>query len=229
VTDTIKTYIIVLKESQLSVDLSTDCINAAKLFNINPIVWPAVNGLSCDSLFEKYNITVLDTKAMNNRPGTKGCFLSHYELWLECIRLNETICILEHDGYFIREIPNDIEDHFTEILKLDPYRPLIDDYQQYVNDSLSQPVDYFETPCFKSTVKGGKYSPGAYGYLIKPVAAKKLVTLAQTSGASPTDKHISIDIVDLKSSTVTIVKLHDFFITNGIKKHSSTKDLLKFI
>ena len=227
----IKTYIIVMKESQLSVDLSTDCINAAKLYDIDPIVWPAVNGLTCNDLFEKYNISVLDTKAMNHRPGTKGCFLSHYELWLECVRLNETICILEHDGYFIREIPSDIEDHFTEIMKLDPYQPLANDYeyQQQVNNSLLRPVDYFNTPAFKSTAKGGKYSPGAYGYLIKPIAANKLINWAQTVGASPADKHISADVVDLKSSTVTIVKLHDFFIKNSISKYSSTKNLLKFI
>ena len=226
----IKTYIIVLKESQLSVDLSTDCINAAKLFGIDPIVWPAVNGTNADQLFEKYNITCLHTKAMLSRPGTKGCFLSHFELWLECLRINETICILEHDGVFIRSLPNDIDDHFLEVLRLDPYRPLTTvDYDQHVTSSLDRPVEYFNTPISKSTEKGGKYSPGAYGYLIKPTAAKKLIELAQTTGASPVDKHMHADVIDLKSSTVTIVRLHEFFKTNSLTKFSLTKDLLKHI
>ena len=226
----IKTYIIVLKESQLSVDLSTDCINAAKLFGIDPIVWPAVNGTNADQLFEKYNITCLHTKAMLSRPGTKGCFLSHFELWLECLRIDETICILEHDGVFIRSLPNDIEDHFLEVLKLDPYLPSTTvDYDLHVNDSLTRSVEYFKTPTFKSTEKGGKYSPHTHGYLIKPPAARKLIELAQITGASPVDKHMHTDVIDLKSSTVTIVRLHEFFKTNSLTKFSLTKDLSKHI
>ena len=224
-----KTFIIVLKESQLSVDISKDCIEAATRHNINAEVWPAVNGMNCDHLFEHYGIKEFHGEAMKNAPGVRGCFLSHYQLWLKCIELNETICILEHDGYFVRPLPIDVENHFTEILNLDPLAQKDKDYDQQVTNSLTTDIQYFDPPAYKGTMIGGDYIQGAYGYLIKPNAAKKLVTFTQRIGASPTDKHIGRNIIDLKSTTVPVVKLHEFYTTNGIIKNSSTKDLSKFI
>lgn len=224
-----KTFIIVMKESQLSVDVSQDCIAAANQQNIYPTIWPAVNGMNCDHLFEEYKITDFHGDAMKNAPGVRGCFLSHYQLWLECIKLNETICILEHDGYFVRPLPEDVENHFTEILNLDPFGPKDPEYDQQVADSLSTTINYFDPPAYKGTMIGGDYIQGAYGYLIKPDAAKKLVEFTERIGASPTDKHIGRNVIDLKATTVPVVKLHEFYTKNGIIKNSSTKDLLKFI
>ena len=224
-----KTFIIVMEESQLSVDVSRDCITAANQLKIYPEIWPAVNGMNCDHLFEEYGITDFHGEAMKNLPGVRGCFLSHFQLWLKCIELDETICILEHDGYFVRPLPADVEKHFTEILNLDPFAQKDPNYDKLVNDSLDTDVDYFDPPAYKGTMIGGDYIQGAYGYLIKPIAAKKLVTFTKRTGASPTDKHIGRNIIDLKSTTVPVVKLHEFYTTNGIIKNSSTKDLSKFI
>ena len=36
-----------------------------------------------------------------------SCFLSHWYLWQKCKKLNEMICILEHDARFIKKLPSD--------------------------------------------------------------------------------------------------------------------------
>ena len=36
-----------------------------------------------------------------------SCFLSHWYLWQKCKKLDEMICILEHDARFIKKLPSD--------------------------------------------------------------------------------------------------------------------------
>lgn len=222
-----KAFIITMSESTHSMNLASDCIIAAKQFNIDVSVWPAVNGLTAADKFQEYKIPKLLHNSMQ-RAGNQGCFLSHFQLWQHCVELNEPILILEHDGVIIREIPQNINEQYIDVLNLDPYDQSGDTYDQMVNDSITSPVDYYYIPRRKRNL-AGEYLPGAYGYLIKPHAALKLINFAQTVGALPTDKHIGRDVVDLKSTTVPLVRLHKFYSTHSIRKFSSTKNLEGFI
>lgn len=224
-----KAFIIAMLQSEHSLELAHDCVDAAKHFGVDVALHPAVNGFECDEKFKEYGIKRLLTSSIADSPGNKGCFLSHFELWNLCVELNETILILEHDGKLIRELPVNIEDNFTEVLNLDPNREFSNPtYNKLVTKSLKDPVDYFYTSSKKKS-EAGSYIIGAHGYCIKPQGAMKLIRFAQQVGALPTDKHIGKDVVDLKSTTVTVVGLHDFYIDNNMKKFSSTKNLQKFL
>lgn len=224
-----KSFIIAMTNSQSSLALANDCINYAKDFNINVTLYPAVNGLDCDYKFKQHGITNFLLPVMKESAGNKGCFLSHYELWLKCIELNETLLILEHDGKIIRSLPNNIEDEFIDVLNLDPYRVLAgSEYDENVNKSLTMPVNYFYAPAKKRSL-AGEYIIGAHGYLIKPCGAKKLIEFSKKVGILPTDKHIGRNVVNLKSTTVTLVSLHEFHRSHNMTKFSSTKNLSRWI
>lgn len=49
--------------------------------------------------------------------GEKACFASHYRLWQECVKLNESIMILEDDVEFSDEFLNHAEEYIDELSK----------------------------------------------------------------------------------------------------------------
>ena len=106
------------------------------------------------------------------RPGMLGSFASHYSLWELCVKLDETICILEHDARMFSPI---IHEEFNGILQLN-----IEDSKAPIR--LHYPLDYkYDTKtsikeCYY--VKNGIPLPlGLGAYLIKPKEAKFLVDL----------------------------------------------------
>ena len=106
------------------------------------------------------------------RPGMLGSFASHYSLWELCVKLNETICILEHDARMFSPI---IHEEFNGILQLN-----IEDSKSPIR--LHYPLDYkYDAKtsikeCYY--VKNGIPLPlGLGAYLIKPKEAKFLVDL----------------------------------------------------
>jgi hypothetical protein len=94
--------------------------------------------------------------------------------------------ILEHDGYFIKKLPDNILEKFEDVLKLDHLDPFSHYYNQqieshkninehiikYYND-FSKQIELNET---------GSYLRGAYSYIIKPLAAKKLIDRVYEKG-----------------------------------------------
>jgi GR25 family glycosyltransferase involved in LPS biosynthesis len=159
--------------------------------------------------------------------GHYGNFLSHYNLWLNCITDNTPYLILEHDGYFIRQLPDDILSQFTDVLKLDLFHPYQPEYNQKVNENINQTITFSEI------IKGqpnkrkpaGFYSAGAYAYIIKPDACKKLITWININGFLPTDNQLGLDVVNVKQPNVTLVRHHPFFsIDDNILKYSTAKN-----
>lgn len=132
--------------------------------------------------------------------------------------------ILEHDGIMIRELPNDVLDHFTDVLRLDAYSAWKPNYNDLVKKSLESDVAYHKpyTECYYHS--SGNYYVGAYGYLIKPSGAKKLVDFARNYGIVCAEAHIGTNIVDIVSVTSTIVRLHEHYVDIGLAD-SSTYDL----
>jgi GR25 family glycosyltransferase involved in LPS biosynthesis len=229
-----KAFIITLAESSFSNKLSDDCSAQASKFGMDVTIWPATNGMQAEQYFNQEKIPALLHKKIRALIGVQGCFLSHYFLWKHCIELNEPICILEHDGYFIRELPFDIENNFLDVINLDPFPQYEVTYNELVINSLVENIDYYTPNTSKGggpqkRAKAGTYVGGAYGYCIKPEGAKKLVKFAKEIGALPADKHIGQNIVDVKMSSATIVRLHPFYSENSIRSNSTTKGLESFI
>ena len=106
------------------------------------------------------------------RPGMLGSFVSHYSLWELCVKLNETICILEHDARMFSPV---IHKEFDGILQLN-----IEDSKSPIR--LHYPLDYKHNT--KTSIKECYYVKndiplplGLGAYLIKPKEAKFLVDL----------------------------------------------------
>lgn len=218
-----KGFIICSVDYKHSLQLANDSLNSAKQFNIDASIVEAVNGNAsvAQTLISKYNLKVLKHKNRNLTNGEIGCFLSHFLLWQKCLELNEPILIFEHDGLMIRLLPLDVLDHFNDILMLDPYKPSINIYESMIEKSLQHPIDYFVRKS-DSTDDGGDYQYSAYGYIIKPHAAQKLINFALEVGIHPTDVHMGRKIVDVKTTTTTVVRLHPFFSGNSLIHQSLT-------
>lgn len=115
-----------------------------------------------------------------------ACFLSHYKLWKQCAESDEPILIFEHDALFNRrlELGPLFESKYSCISLNDPhgctrkssvYRELV----VAKNGIVPVPViDDLRIP---------QGLPGNSAYLIKPKAAKKLLSLVQEYGAWPND------------------------------------------
>lgn len=228
-TPTLKCFVITLIDNPVSLELSQKTILSANKYGINCTQWTAINGMhvSIDNLKNNYGIEKILKKSITQRPGVLGCFLSHFILWLYCVKINESIVILEHDAEFIRSIPNNIVDYFEDVLKLDAYNINDNNYQSLVEASLSEKISYGE-PDFNGYHKAGKYSLGAHGYIIKPSGAIKLINFSKIQGILPTDLHIGNEVVNFKSTKVSFVKSQETHTWLNIKELSSTTNILNF-
>ena len=222
-----KSFIIRLKGHELSERLSDDCIEQAKKYNIEVKKFDAIVGSEYKNHLEKLNIKLHTNVTLQKMSdGHYGNFLSHYYLWLNCINDNIPYLILEHDGYFIKPLSNDILNNFDNVLKLDLFHPYKSDYDKKVKEGENNIISI-------STIKehlpnkkksAGFYSAGAYAYIIKPIACKKLIDWINVNGFLPTDNQLGLDIVDVKEPNVTIVRHHPFFsINDNIFKYSTAK------
>ena len=228
-----KTFIIRLKENEHSCKMAKDCFNQAIQFGVNDIQnFDAINGFDSDAYYAKYKIKP-KTKLKKGRKGVIGCFLSHYTLWLKCISDNVPYLILEHDGYLIRPLPKNILDNFDDVLKLDRLDPFSDQYNSILEKEKNEPITYskYYNKQAKNPAKigTGNYFRGAWSYIIKPQACKKLVTHIRENGHVTADQQIGDLIVDTKTTIPTIARLHPFYaVGSNIKTASLTgnEDLL---
>jgi GR25 family glycosyltransferase involved in LPS biosynthesis len=161
-----------------------------------------------------------------------GCFLSHYYLWQQCAAVNQPFLILEHDGYFVRPLPDNILDAFTDILKLDNLDPFSRQYDSMIADQLNQSIvvnKYHNLQAktlndgsdFVEKIGTGNYLRGAYSYIIKPHAAQRLIDWIKQNGFVPADQQIGDAIVDIQVTVPTIARLHPDY-HNRIKEMSLT-------
>lgn len=224
-----KAFVIILQESEHSCKVGQEAIAAANQYDIYPTIHPGVLGYNAPKKFEEYNIKRFLTRDIIDNPGHQGCLLSHFELWIKCVKLDEPIIILEHDGIFIRPLPDNILNQFTDVLKLDPFDPFTNEYENEILPSLSKPVEVWHQPARNTWHGVGEFIWGAYGYIIKPNAALKLIQFARRIGVAPTDVHIGRNIVDIKSTTVPVVKMSQTYTSTDIKAMSSTSNLNQYI
>ena len=224
-----KTLIIRLKGIELSERLADECIEQAKKFNIYPEKFDGINGLEYSKHLEKLQIRPLK-KFKKGRPGVIGCLLSHYYIWLQCMQDTESYLVLEHDGYMIRSLPGNIEEQFSDILKLDfvnPYSRLYEEsLKNHAGNSIQiKTVEPGVGTCNEIMNNGaGWYSTGSYAYIIKPHAAGKMIDWIKSHGFLPSDQQLASDAADIKICDPSIVRLHPFFTNNDrlIKAMSMT-------
>jgi GR25 family glycosyltransferase involved in LPS biosynthesis len=212
-----KAYIIRLKNNSISEKYAAECVNQAATFGIEVNYFDAINGLEYQSHLDKLNIHP-KYKFKKGRAGVYGCFLSHYYLWEQCAKKNVPFCILEHDGYFIRPLPENILGKFEDVLKLDNLDPFSKLYNDTLIEQQSSDISImkYHNPTAKFLHKNetGNYMRGAYGYIIKPHAAARMLHWINKNGFVPADNQLGDAIVDIQVTTPTIVRLHPAYFQN---------------
>lgn len=225
-----KTFIIRLKNNEISEKHAAECVEQAAKFGIAVEYFDAINGLEYPAHLDELKIKPR-YKFKKGRAGVFGCFLSHYYLWKKCIEENEPFIILEHDGYFIKPLPEDILERFDDVLKLDD----LDPYSKQYNDMIvyQQELDILITTYHNLQAKfleknqTGNYMRGAYSYIIKPHAAKKIVDWISINGFVPADQQLGDAIVHIQVATPTIARLHPaYFMKIGEMSLTGNPELL---
>jgi glycosyl transferase family 25 len=204
-----KNFIITLRNNQLSESIADECIEQATKFNLFFKKFDAVNGFDADNV--KKILNVKQSKKM--LPGALGCALSHITLWKKCLEDNEAYFILEHDGFVIEDFPVDILDRFDNILKLDICNPFSACYEQELNSRKNLSLEILNLPnAPKMISSAGQYSRGTYGYIIKPIAAKKLLDWIAVHGFLRSDHQLGNDICDISITNKSLIRLHPYYL-----------------
>lgn len=227
-----KCKIICLKDIKISINNARECIEQARKFNIELEIFDAIDGRDAKNHFKNLKINKKWDFKDGGTIGIDGCFLSHFYLWKECLNYNIPYLILEHDGYFIKKLPENILNKFTDVLKLDHldpysiyYNEQIESYKNLNNSVIDYYNDYSKQTHLHET---GSYLRGAYSYIIKPSGAKKLIDTVYKKGYLPADCQIGNKIVDIKVCIPTIARLHPIYSGNkNIFELSTTRDLMK--
>ena len=219
-----KYFIIRLTNNPISEKYAAECVNQAKQFNIDIEYFDAVNGLEYQQHLDRLKISP-KYKFKKGRAGVYGCFLSHYYLWKKCSVDNVPYVILEHDGYIIKPFPADVLNHFKDVLKLDGLDPYSKHYETALAAETNLNLLYkkYHNPTAKFLEKNqtGNYMRGAYGYIIKPHAAKRIVDWISINGFVPADQQIGDALVDIQVITPSLIRLHPAYF-NQIKALSLT-------
>ena len=156
-------------------------------------------------------------------------------MWLDCIKDNVPYLILEHDGYFVKPLPENILDLFEDIIKLDSGNPYNNSYEQWLaeheNDNPSTwTIDDHEGGGGNHETGAGWNTRGAYAYIIKPHAAEKIVAWVKEHGFLPTDHLLGTKVITITHYKPTITRLHPYYAIDGnIKKMSTTMNLEKML
>lgn len=169
-------YVITIIDNDDSVRVAERCMFSGNKWGMNVIMHQATTpnddplkiceqeGIDPAGFEEKYSRNLNCISA----------FLSHYSLWKQAVETNETIVILEHDAYFIHNIPK---------------VPFVDicNFGQPSYGKFNTPEALGLNPL---TTK--RYLPGAHAYGVTPNGARKLIEQAKIGG-KPTDVFIHLD------------------------------------
>lgn len=119
-------------------------------------------------------------------PGEMGCFDSHYRLWKKCVKLNEPIMIFEDDVFFTREyFPVEFDEVLITVFG-NPTKSA--KYYHYLTNPTGEPKaeEYWQSSM-----------PGTPGYVIKPAAAEKLISMYKKTWL-PSDNAMMAAIVKIQ-------------------------------
>jgi GR25 family glycosyltransferase involved in LPS biosynthesis len=178
-------YIIILKDNLKSEKFGKLAIESAKQLQWNVERFDGIDGRTINNeTFKSMNLFINQEnkkcRTSFERPGVRGCFLSHYTLWKKCLEKNQNIGIFEDDVFFYKHPPIK---KFTDILKL---------------EKLQQGKKY----------AAGDWWEGAHAYIISPKGAEKLINWTLKNGILPADIMLGTDILDIEFDDSNCVTLN---------------------
>jgi len=172
------------------------CRASLQLHGWDYTVFPAVAGTTVTTdCWTEIGIALSPHGKMSRRPGAQGCWMSHYQLWLETIKHGQPTVILEDDAIVTGPCPDlaQIEQH---VIKL-----------------------YTSAECKKHPVYG-VWSKGAHAYALTPDHAEQLIAHAKQHGAQAVDKHLGTQVVPWRFYQQDLVTLNP---ARGPSTTSSTR------
>jgi glycosyl transferase, family 25 len=222
-----KAIVIRLKGISESESLARECIESGK--NHNLIIYPFDGVYGEEHIADKhkeFEIYPWKEKMKKNRLGVKGCFLSHYSIWLHCIDIDQPIMIFEHDAVILRKIPENITEMFDEFLMLDPYNKMQKDYSALHQIEHTVSVEeYFNENSQQKYELNHQYAMGLQAYIIKPKAAIKLIKAVKQNGYYPADMQCHKGILNMQTIYPSIASINPKFYGNKklMKQQSTTQ------
>lgn len=218
-----KAIVIRLRGIETSERLADDCIQSGKKHGM--IIYPFDGIYGEDNINDKhreFGIRPWKEKMKKGRIGVKGCFLSHYSIWLHSIDIDQPIIVFEHDAVVLRPLPNDLE--FDEFLLLDPFNKNSKGYgAQHQVDHEPKIEEYFYESSKQKYELKYQYAMGLQAYIIKPKAAKKLVKEVKEKGYYPADMQCHKGILNLQTIYPSIASVNPRFYDNkGLMQEEST-------
>lgn len=138
--------------------------------------WPERKKITCNST----GLTLVAYKNLDLKKRI-SCAQSHYLLWKLCVSINEPICILEHDAYFVRQF-KEFEFESGALSINSPIKATFNDieYDSKLHNGENNVPEVTE----KNIPHG---LPGNSAYIIKPWAATKAIELQDSIGWWPND------------------------------------------
>jgi GR25 family glycosyltransferase involved in LPS biosynthesis len=202
----------------------TDAINSGKQYGINVIPYAGVYS-NIDKHLEQNNLFVNPNgahKVTRRGNGVLGCFFSHFYLWKKSLEDNVAVGVLEYDAIFIKPLPANILDTFTDYLHLDYTRHTHlsaqssgDEYLKQIELEKSKAFEVrnlTENPKAKNRnlfkYINNNHIRGAFGYIIKPSGAAKIIDATKKYGILPADVQPNLAYCDIQHSTPSTVMLN---------------------
>lgn len=215
-----KSFVIRLKGVATSEHLADECVSSGTTHGLTINRFDGIYGLEAiEETMVRLNVKPFSAKMKKNRLGVKGCFLSHYSLWLKSIELNTPLIIFEHDSVLLRPIPKNIFDLFDEFLLLDPYNKFAGDYGNKHLSDAERPFVITEYSNIESRKKYGintEYAMGLQTYIIKPKAAQKLVDSIKETGFFPADMQCNKGIINLQTIYPSLASVNSKFYSDKV-------------
>lgn len=220
-----------------------DAVASGKQFGINVIPYAGVYS-NIDNIIANEGLIVNPSgahKIIRRGKGVLGCFLSHYNLWKKCVKLNIPIGVLEYDAVIIKPLPENILAQFNDYLNLDYTRHTHlglsskgNEYTAQIELEKNNPIkisqlqENHKTKRIKHHFKyiNNNHIKGAFGYIIKPSGAKKLIEATKKYGILPADVQPNLLYCNMHYANPSIVMLNPKGISNRFGgSHTNTGHL----
>jgi glycosyl transferase family 25 len=172
----IKSFLIHLPTVKSSLDSALETKKQLENVGITPKMFIGSYGPEIEKQFneegrEFHSVEGIKINRKTAGTGAKGVFHSHYRLWQMCVDLNEPIMVFEDDVVVYRPL-KEIDFDEVLIISINYDWNMSLQWKDYLekNNELTTSQPYTE-----------RFIPGTSGYIIKPVAAKKLIETYKNS------------------------------------------------
>ena len=192
-------YIIKIKDHPISEKMAERCAKSCKIIGQKYEFWDAYDGTGDEIIKPSHHNIVMDLIKVTNHYTTRSeiaTALSHISLWVECIRLDKPIIILEHDAIMVQPY------YEHKVFNSIAYLGSIEQY--------SQGWEVTPTPLHASDGPNYHFICRAHAYAIDPIVAKNLLSYVIKYGITASlDMMIRADIFPIHQMGIVAYDLPD--------------------